>query len=151
MGVSHSRKDLGAGWALCKRVTVARTEMRTQDLVDSTHKPVLGMPLSDEYPALSFEVLLGQPGAGPVHLDRTQLVGRMTRGDGGSVLVVARPTLLSGDLRSEYFAEIEQCKRDLKDRFGWDGVSPTRVVLFGVDSEGFQRDIEIAIDHEIAP
>lgn len=151
LAVSHSRPDLGEGWARAHRVTVARTELRIDAVERSEPKDVVSVKTVDGFPAIIVDILLGKPTAEPIVVAEDRVVDWMLRGDGGYVLILAFPVQLDADPRIAYAPEITQMRKELRESFGWDGRTPTRVVLFGVDpDEGFHRNVEIAVDPDPA-
>ncbi|MFF0773064.1 hypothetical protein ACFYUK_29530 [Nonomuraea wenchangensis] len=146
LGVVKEHAEIVSGWIHAMRITVARSELREGYNEQVRKKPTVEIPSRPEMDAVSIDLLLGTEQAAPLHIENAFPVAFMKRGDGGQVIVVARPMLLDEPIPIAMSARIEQVRRDLRQQ-GWDGTSLTRAVLIGHDeNEGFHRQIEIAVD-----
>lgn len=130
-------------WRLAKRITVAATELRAhwREQLKGHVEPI---PYPEGADAIAIDFHLGQAGAVPLTVPEAHLIAIMELGDGGALVLTWAPVDLAGDIIGDAFAdEIAQIREDLTQA---GHPEACRVVLFGNDDAGFQRDYEIAID-----
>jgi len=132
------------------RITVAAAELHSHWHEAAKQRNVVDVPMTDGIEALSIDVLLGSAGAARIRVDSAYAVATMERGDGGTAAVIARPMSLDAPVREALGPQISQAVADSR-QFGWNGTSPTRLVIFGGDADGFLRHIEIAVDPDADP
>jgi hypothetical protein len=144
--VTRTRPEIGVGWTHALRVTVAKSELRFVDGRSDEPTDLIGVPTHSAYDAVCMDMFLGEPDAGRIRIELGLLIAKLTRGDGGQVLLVGRPTNLRSKIRDDLAEEIAEAKMGLRG-FGWDG-APTRIVIIlSSDADfGFQHQIEVAID-----
>ncbi len=120
LAVGHDKPKFGPGWTHAKRITVAKSELRSNWSEGVAQKEIIAVP--------------------------THPIVHMALGNGGQLEVIARPTTLDVDLRDVLAEQITCARRGLQDA-GWDGVTPTRMAIFGQDADtGLLIEIEIAVD-----
>jgi len=109
-------------------------------------KEIIAVPTHPGYNAVSIDFVLGAPDAVVVEVQQCFPIVHMALGNGGQLEVIARPTTLDVDLRDVLAEQITCARRGLQDA-GWDGVTPTRMAIFGQDADtGLLIEIEIAVD-----
>jgi hypothetical protein len=145
LGVSTERDEIAPGWHRAKRITVARSELRDASIDQAKAKQMVAIPTHPAYNAVSIDILLANANPSLIRLDLAFPVARLHRGDGGQVHVVAFPTNLDESVSDTFAEDLAQIRQDLRQQ-GWDGTTPVRAAIFGIDPEGFQREIEVVID-----
>lgn len=150
LGVSSEHDEIAPGWLHAMRITVAGTEMRSGWSEAAQPRQLVDIPIPPGSGAVSIDVLLGSPEAARIRIERAFLVGAMQRGDGGMAGIVARVTDLDAPVHEALAPQIEEAVAELC-RYGWDGQTGTRLVIFGGDAGGFLRQIEVAVDAGTGP
>lgn len=145
LAVTRDREEIAPGWLHAMRITVADSELRSQVLETSKVKSLVAVPMPEGYDGVSIDVLLGAPDAPALTLDQCFLIAQMRRGDSGLAVVVARPTTLDSPIADALAPALDQAIVELR-QFGWDGHTPTRIVIVGTDAHGYLRQAEIAVD-----
>lgn len=143
--VKHDVAENGSGWRHIHRVTVARTELRHHQ--ESVSKSlVVDILMPQGFDAVAIDVYLGAPGAGgtlEIH-SPNRLIAVMNRGDGGSVLILARPCELPERVAVSLSGEIAKIRQEFAEQ-GWD-YQPRHTVIQGWNEEGFHHEVEIVIE-----
>lgn len=146
LGVSHQRPALARGWWHAARITVDRADLRHAVEQDRPLKDAVIVPPSTERQAVAIDVYIADPDHQAIQVSDAFLVGSLGRVSGGMVAVIARGVDLDEPVQAALAPQIEQARHDLLDA-GWDPTTPTRIVIFGNDSDsGFLREVEVAID-----
>ena len=145
LGVIKEHGEIGPGWLHAMRITVDCAELRSEWVEQVRDRQVVDVPADASFDAVSIDVLLGAAGAATIRIDHAFLVGELTRGDGGSAVVVARPMNIDVPVRVALAPQIHEATEGLH-AYGWDGSTATRLVIFGGDADGYLRQVEIAVD-----
>lgn len=145
LGVSRVHREFAPGWIHAVRITVAVDELRDNWQEGRPSRRVVDVPVQAGFDALHVDVLLGAPDATAVTVRGAASVAELARGDGGRVLVQAQPANLDAPVRVALRCQIEEAV-DGTRALGWDGMTPTRLVIFGNDPAGFIREVEVAVD-----
>lgn len=148
LGVSIDHDEGAPGWLHAVRITVAARELRSGWHEASKARALVDVPIKGGFEAVSVDVLLGIPSAPRIRFDHAFLIANMSRGDGGTAAIVARPTQLDVPVHEALRAQIAEAIEGLRE-LGWDGTSGTRIVVFGGDADGYLREVEVAVDPDI--
>jgi hypothetical protein len=100
---------------------------------------VVDVPADASFDAVSIDVLLGAAGAATIRIDHAFLVGELARG------VVAQQMNIDATVRIALAPQIHKATEGLR-AYGWDGTTASRLVIFGGDTDGYLRQVEIAVD-----
>ena len=141
------RGEIAPGWLHAVRITVDRAELRAGWVEQVRDRQVVDIPADALCDAVSIDVLLSAAGAATIRLDHAFLVGKLARGDGGSAIVIARPMNIDAPVRVALRPQIWEATKGLRT-YGWDGATASRLVIFGGDSDGYLRQVEVAVDPE---
>lgn len=144
MGVLKNREEIAAGWTHAMRITVARSELRQGYVEAAQPRPLIEVPVHPDFEAVAVDLFLGAASAAPIQIENGFLIAQLRRGDGGLAVVVARPMNLEAPLHVSLAGQIAQARDGMRTT-GWDGSTPTRLVIIGAD-QSFLRQIEIAAD-----
>lgn len=144
--ITFDHEPIAEGWYHSKRIVVARSELRPWAEPNSDSR-ILGVEMPENYDAIGFDLLLGDPGAPVLSLDsKYKVLAVLERGDGGLAVLIQTPLMLEYTVGGALVDEIAQARTDLK-QFGWDG-TPTRIVIMvASEDDGLQKEIEVALDH----
>lgn len=145
VGVSTEHDEFAPGWLHAMRITVASTELRGGWHEASRQRPLVEVPMPPGFDAISIDVLLGSSEASLIRVDHAFMIANMLRGDGGTAVIVACPMDLDTPVHDAFAPQIAEADAELR-KYGWDGESGTRVVIFGGDTEGYLRQVEVAVD-----
>jgi len=145
LGVIKEHGEICPGWLHAMRITVDRAELRSEWVEQVRDRRVIDVPPDAAFDAVSIDVLLGAAGAATIRIDPPFLVGELARGDGGSAVVLARPTSIDVPVRAALAPQIREAIKGLRAH-GWDGSTAGRLVIFGGDGYGYLRQVEIAVD-----
>lgn len=144
MGVLNDHDEIAPGWVHAMRITVAVSELRKGYVEAVKPRGMIDVPVPPDVDAVVIDVLLGAADTGALRIDSAFTVAKLARADGGSAAVIARPMALEAPLHLALTQQIAEARQGI-GRFGWDGSTPTRMVIFGQD-EGYLRQVEIAVD-----
>ena len=147
LGVIKEHGEIAPGWLHAVRITVDRAELRAGWVEQVRDRQVVDIPADALCDAVSIDVLLSAAGAATIRLDHAFLVGKLARGDGGSAIVIARPMNIDAPVRVALRPQIWEATKGLRT-YGWDGATASRLVIFGGDSDGYLRQVEVAVDPE---
>lgn len=148
-GITKQRAEIAPGWTRAKAIIVAHSELRTGYTEAVRDKGVIGIPIERTANATSVEILLGRPDASTMRVDNALLVAAMKRGDDGLVFIYATPVTLTQPIHQTLSEPIAAAKSDLRD-LGWDGTTPTRIAINGLNEAGHMQEFDIAIDPDAA-
>jgi hypothetical protein len=147
LGVIKEHGEIAPGWLHAVRITVDRAELRAGWVEQVRDRQVVDIPADASFDAVSIDVLLGAAGAATIRIDHAFLVGELARSDGGSAIVIARPMNIDAPVRVALRPQIREATKGLR-AYGWDGSTASRLVIFGGDSDGYLRQVEVAVDPE---
>jgi hypothetical protein len=145
LGVITEHGEIGPGWLHAMRITVDRAELRSEWVEQVRDRQVVDVPADASFDAVSIDVLLGAAGAATIRIDHAFLVGELARGDDGSAVIVARQMNIDAPVRVALAPQIHEATEGLR-AYGWDGTTASRLVIFGGDTDGYLRQVEIAVD-----
>lgn len=146
LGVTHERAPIADGWFHASRITVDLAELRVGVEAGRALKGAVCVPPRPGFPAVCVDLYVAESEHARIQVDDAFLVGVLDRVNGGQACVIARGMGLEEPVREKLRDDVEHARGHLKTQ-GWDGVSPTRIVVYGNDPDGgFHREIELAID-----
>jgi hypothetical protein len=118
LGVSIDHDEIAPGWLHAMRLTVAASELRSGWSEAAKQRPMVEVPMSSGFEAVVIDVLLGTSTPALIRLDRAFLVANMGRGDGGTAVIVARPTRLDAPVHEALAPEIAEAVDELRRSAG---------------------------------
>ncbi len=105
IGVIKEHGEIAPGWRHAMRITIDRAELRAGWIEQVRDRQVVDVPADPSFDAVSIDVLLGAASATTIRIDHAFLVGELTRSDGGSAVVIARPMNIDAPVRVALRAE----------------------------------------------
>jgi hypothetical protein len=147
LAVSRDRPAIFPGWTHEKRIVVAKSELRKNWSEAVKQKAgMVAVPTDPEHNAVAVDMFLSATDAASVEIQRCFPIAHMALGGGAQLEIIARPLTIDFDLRVLFAPQIAEARAGLLS-CGWDGKSPTRVVIFGKDEDtGTLEEVEVAID-----
>jgi hypothetical protein len=145
LGVIADHSEAAPGWLHAMTITVARDELRATWSEQVRNRQVVDIPTDPTFDAVAVDIFLGSPDAPLVRIEQALLVGQLRRLDEGTVAVIARPINLGTPIHIALAPQIQEATIGLRV-CGWDGRTPSRLVIFGQDAGEYLRQIEIAVD-----
>lgn len=147
LAVSTEHHEISPGWLHAMRITVAASELRGRWNEKGRARELVEITVPAGVDAVLIDVLLGSSARTPLPLHDASIIARMERGDGGMAVIAARAAVLDGPVHTVLGPQIAAALADLR-AYGWDGLSGTRIVIFGDNAEGFLQQVEVAVDAE---
>ena len=145
VGVLRNPSEVAPGWQHPMRISIPTDELRANWVERTAVRSLVTVRPWDAFDAVSIDVFLGGPSRSDFVVTPSFPIGKIERGDGGTVVVVARPERIAQPLRTVRAEEVARAVAGIRTA-GWPGTETTRYVLFGVHDEGYLTQVELALD-----
>lgn len=142
---------IGEGWRLFMKIVVPLAELRSGWIEQTpSSRDIVDVPIWPDYATVAIWVLIGEKQRSPLTLRKGFEIAELVQSDVGVARIVALATAFDEDPRRGLRDTIEMAEAGIREA-GWDGTTPTRFVIPGVNEDGYLSQFEFAVDATASP